>query len=517
MRVTVKVLCVAVCLALASTSCSDGDGDEGTSDAGSTSAPASTTSEAPPPEIAAGTQEPWPCPAEVTVAAPAEVECLRVTLPERAEAPDDGATVTLPVARITRPGQPATTPVVFLDGGPGGDGITAAEDLATLPFAAERPIVIVGQRGTPFAEPSLDCAEVEAVERDQFDSALDDTTDDQFQVALGECFARADSTGATLSSFDTVHAADDVEGVRRTLGIDQWDLLSLSYGTTLALEVMRRRPDGVRSAVLDSVYPPDVEAYASLVPGLERAIGELVAACAEDAGCAPLAPTLMDRIQALYDQLEAEPVDSVGVGADGEQVAIRWDGTRMAEALFSALYSAALVPLLPSLLESLEQGDVALATTYYLELVPASLESLAEGLYQAVECRERAPFSDPVEIRETADGVDPWMVEGAGGEASLEDCEHWVAEPLASRPGPVVSDIPTLVLAGRFDPITPPAWGEGVVDDLTDATFVQVETGGHVTFFDECGASIVTAFLADPSAELDEACAQETAIAWVLE
>jgi pimeloyl-ACP methyl ester carboxylesterase len=50
-----------------------------------------------------------------------------------------------------------------------------------------------------------------------------------------------------------------VEDVRRVLGHERVNLQGGSYGTRLALEVMRRYPASVRAAVLDGVAPPQVD------------------------------------------------------------------------------------------------------------------------------------------------------------------------------------------------------------------------------------------------------------------
>ena len=44
------------------------------------------------------------------------------------------------------------------------------------------------------------------------------------------------------------------------LGPAQWNLYGVSYGSRVTMEVMRRYPEKIRSVVLDSVYPPSVDA-----------------------------------------------------------------------------------------------------------------------------------------------------------------------------------------------------------------------------------------------------------------
>ncbi len=81
----------------------------------------------------------------------------------------------------------------------------------------------------------------------------------------------------------------------------------------------------------------------------------------------------------------------------------------------------------------------------------------------------------------------------------------------------VRSDIPTLIVAGQYDPITSPAWGELVAKTLSASAFVEFPGQGHGQFVAECPRSIRSAFLADPSRPPDTTCvAAMGAPAWVL-
>ena len=79
------------------------------------------------------------------------------------------------------------------------------------------------------------------------------------------------------------------------------------------------------------------------------------------------------------------------------------------------------------------------------------------------------PFTDRDELERQAMEEPAWLLSAATAETSVKDCDIWKAP--AAEPGvaePVRSAVPTLVLAGRFDPITPPEWGRGVfLDDPT--------------------------------------------------
>ena len=79
------------------------------------------------------------------------------------------------------------------------------------------------------------------------------------------------------------------------------------------------------------------------------------------------------------------------------------------------------------------------------------------------------------------------------------------------------SDIPTLILAGEFDPITPPSSGTAVAANLSNATFVEFPAVGHGLLLEgDCAKSIINAFL-DGEDTPDTSCVAEefSSPAWV--
>ena len=86
---------------------------------------------------------------------------------------------------------------------------------------------------------------------------------------------------------------------------------------------------------------------------------------------------------------------------------------------------------------------------------------------------------------------------------SLEVCEVWGVPPRALEP--TTSAIPTLVLAGTYDPITPPAWSEFAASTLSAATFITVAGSGHAVYAaGPCPAGLVSQYFADPASALPD-------------
>ena len=71
---------------------------------------------------------------------------------------------------------------------------------------------------------------------------------------------------------------------------------------------------------------------------------------------------------------------------------------------------------------------------------------------------------------------------------------------------PVVSDVPTLILAGAYDPITPPSFAEFIEPGFTNGQLAVLPHVGHGAVIDACGMEIALAFMADPQSEADTSC-----------
>jgi len=234
---------VPVGLALLATGCSSSDAPPAFTGGGNTG---------PLPSSSDGRLLGGPCP---FVAPPGRtVLCGTFDVPEDRSSASSASRLKLAVAVFKGDSADAAkSPVVYLEGGPGGGALSdvVAGIRAFEPLLPEHDLVVLDQRGTGYSTPSLDCTEsVDAKAADASAAELD---------AVARCRARLSET-VNLAHFDTAANAADVRELRSALGYATWNLFGVSYGTRLALEVLRQGQDGVRSAVIDSVLPvsPDV-------------------------------------------------------------------------------------------------------------------------------------------------------------------------------------------------------------------------------------------------------------------
>ena len=469
---------------------------------------------------ATGQAEPSFSPASCPFAAPRGTDptCGYVSVPEDRDRPD-GRWIRLAVAVFPARSTENHPPILYLEGGPGGEALEGIPLVYEQVFSflnEERTLVVLDQRGVGFSEPSLSCPELLDL---TFDLLDEDLPTDEWQArelaVLDGCRERWLEDGVDFGAYNSAASAADVADLRVALGYDEWDLYGLSYGTRLALTVMRDHPEGIRSVVLDSTYPPEVDGVAHILPNASRALDKLFAACESDPLCRSTYGDLESALFQTVDQLNLTPAEVWAIDYltyQGHPALL--NGDDFLSLVFQSLYVDVLIPDIPRLISDVGEGHYFGAQAL-LSVFLANQAFFSVGQFLSVECNEEVPFSDPARVRSIEEAFPRLavLVDGAlvQSEYAFEFCPEWgagTADPIENEP--VSSDIPTLVLAGSFDPITPPQNGRSVAGRLGNSWYVEFPTLSHGTAFVEgCPRSITLAFLADPLTEPDQACVAE--------
>ncbi len=398
------------------------------------------------------------------------------------------------------------TPVAVLQGGPGG----ASSDMAGWFPQREFTQVFIDQRGTGFGPVVFDCSELDELSIDLLAKPSDRALDRELK-AYEDCASRFARTSA-LSFTNTASLAADVEAVMAGLEHDRWVVYGVSYGTTIGLELLRRSASGLVGAVLDGVYPPDLDVDKAIAFSADRSIGAIDSACAADPGCS----TLIDGVSATLDRLIGElDADPIRVAAQDGVPETLLDGQRLAVFTFLMLYGDTEATYIPWMLAGLDRRDDAVArwAARVGSLIESSSASATdEGTYFAVQCHDRAPFTTgpPDSMSEFASVI--------ASPPTSEVCDPWgiVGSAPAEQGSPVESAIPALLLAGGFDPITPADYARSAAEHLANSVVVEQPGRGHgIWYGSDCIGDIVLAFVSDPGRALDTSCAaQPASIDW---
>ncbi|GAB4469089.1 MAG: alpha/beta fold hydrolase [Anaerolineae bacterium] len=439
-------------------------------------------------------------------------ECGYLVVPED-RAVLGGPVVRLHVARFrSTAAQPQPDPVIHLSGGPGSPSLEYAVYYFNYGMGgvlSGRDYIIFDQRGTGFSLPGLHCPE-----RVEIVPALLGGIDYDGQLALeveaaAACRDRLQAQGIDLAAYTSAASAADVNDLRRVFGYEQVNLYGVSYGSRLALTIMRDYPATLRSVILDSPYPPQVNLYTSWPSSAQRAFDALFDACAADPGCSAAYPNLEEEFYALVDRLNADPpVVRVTDPVTNTVHEVILTGGVFMDVIFVGLYPPFFIPQVPRLIDEVRSGQ-------YDGLLPARLQlnfarNSSVGMRNSVQCAEEIPFGSYQDVVDASLGLQPQVREHfVRSMASMfAICEVWGVPPLPPLENePVSSVVPTLILTGQLDPITPPEWGRLAAQTLPAAYVYEFPGTGHWQMRSgSCPLQIGMAFLQNPYQPPDTGC-----------
>jgi len=366
---------------------------------------------------------------------------------------------------------PAPDPIVYLVGGPGGHMLGVASYLfPTLikPFLATRDFIFFDQRGTGYAKPALECPGI-SVQMDLEDPRL---------LACGE---RLRKEGIDLASYRSAESASDLNDLRKALGYTQWNLFGESYGTRLAVTAMRDVPQGIRSVILDATVRPVGSQPEDNEVRFRHAFATLFHGCEVDPACNKAYPDLPGVLEQAIARLNASPVTLV-YDIYGEQRTVMVTGNQLIEFVYYALYDTTLIPELPRAIYAARDGKGSSSWQKVMQFEYVIEHQVSVGDYFSVAC---------------GDGTLP-----------REFCQKWGGQGAAAiESQPVRSAIPALVLAGEYDPVTPPSYGQATASTLSHSFFFTFPGMGHTVIGNHaCPTSMAMAFLDHPRAAPDAGC-----------
>ncbi len=409
--------------------------------------------------------------------------CATLEVPLNPEEPQ-GETLSLHLMRYeARYQADQREPVFLLAGGPGQGGSDVFPALLRQfdPLRAHHPLIIVDQRGTgrstrpqceledasPWLQPSR-----EAIQRQ-----------------MRQCLQTVDRD---VRYFTTREAVFDLEAVRQALGVEKISLYGGSYGTRLATGYMHAFPQHLERVILDGVVPVDEPLGVHHAVNLQRVLDLMVRQCEQTPACRKQWPELAAHMAALPSRADQQ----------GGTLRLRhprsgaWTTLPLSRALPQATlrlyaYQGSQLALLPWLIEQAWAGDWQPLAAQGLMLNEQLGESIAVIMQNSILCTEDWPFmaAMPVDNRGTVLG-DSLMeqIEGI--------CSIWPqGQRIADVRQPLNTSVPTLLLSGQWDPVTPPAFGERLQQQIPNSRHLVAPGQGHLVILGRCMGRIAGDFI----------------------
>jgi pimeloyl-ACP methyl ester carboxylesterase len=435
------------------------------------------------------------CPADIEVLQTAPHSCGYLSVLEDRARPE-GPTLRLLYLRVQPAGGRAEPEPIAAVG----------EELAQSPSydtgiveSSNRELILLEQRGTGHSKPSLACPEVDAVASDLTAGPLSsDAVQTVFRDAIAACRARLTARGVNPEAYTLAAAAEDLEDLRRALGVSTWNLVSWGTASRLLLEYTRLHPQPIRALVLGSPQFPQRDPISEAAGDFNDAFRALIETCGASKECDREYPNLQRAFSQAVAALERSPISA---SVRGKEVVV--DGAALARVVRSLISShdAEAVGQVPRIVYRALDGDVGAVASELasdpgmcIGYLPRCDEPLSLGAYLSFTCPDASTPPHGADVYAEAFGeADPY----------LAACRAWGVERNDQRPAPVTTDVPSLVLRGDYDAFSPLDLVQQVNTTMPRAHVVLAPHFGHDVFGVDCLRDARNTWLLHPRSDPD--------------
>ena len=432
-----------------------------------------------------------------------EAWCQKLQVPVHTDSTD---TLELSIVKLPaiRP-NPKADPLIFIAGGPGQSAIEniAVASQSMRAIQKDRDILFIDQRGTGTSAP-IKC------ETPEVDPSNWDTEEAQkgYENAIVSCLS---DTPIPLPYYGTKYAAEDIDFVRSSMGIEQINLYGVSYGTRVAQVYMRQFPNQSRAVILDGVVPMDEPIGLDFKQHAQTVLNQLEQECQQDTDCMALTASLTEDLEMVLTNLSNSPTVQAPNPSTGTMTTYHLSPEVVMTGIRLALYSSVLQRMLPFTISEAKKGHF---TPLLAQTIQPSLridEAISSGLYYAIYCSEDHP-----RLAEKTEKVSGAM-DVLNSDQANEICRQ--IESVQIQPEffePISSEVPVLLVSGARDPVTPPVLAERAGKTFSKAQYIVAPQAAHNVGLEQCAAGLLGRFITNPTETASSNCIEKPkATPWV--
>jgi pimeloyl-ACP methyl ester carboxylesterase len=409
----------------------------------------------------------------------------------------------------SRSKNPKKDPIIYTVGGPGSTTMPTAQYMTYYKYLDDRDFILVEQRGNYYAQPHLDCPEWAKAIYESNQPGFDPATyDELYEEAAKSCKARLEKEGIDLNGYNTNEIAADINDLVNVLEIEKYNLLTISYSTKIAQVLMRDYPEKIRSVVMDSPLPLEVNYDEESVQNLLESITNLLSDCAKDEKCNAAYPNIKNRFfEYLIEKTEKPLKVEVENPNSGEMELFYLKGEDLVTVFTSA--STGRVPDVPFEINKLLNNDLTSVKEQLSYLFQEPGGGAGIGMRLSVWCAEENPFNAFEKIeRETnkypeVKGLSPAVFDN-------EVCKIWgVKEAAEIENQAVKSNIPILFINGEYDNETPVKRAKAMMPNFTNSYHLIFKDWKHTpttNWSNQCAMQAADDFFNDPGKEPNPDC-----------
>lgn len=396
-------------------------------------------------------------------------------------------------------------PVIYFEGGWGVPTLQNLSRYTKVIDIRDRDVIYFDSRGVGYSEPDM-CRDLgipifEDLKKDMHHEELYQN----HLTRLNSCLDLLEEKGVDYNQYGHNNSSRDAVTLAEELGYEAYNLLGISNGTRHIQNFIRaaeNSPVTIRSAILDSAVPMGLAKQGLSTVTYARTLNKLFDDCEESIICNNNYPNLRNRFQSFLKNLDDHPLR---ISVKGQNEAFIINKTELNAIIHQLLYGHQFYEVFPIFIHNLIEGN-----TNLLQLMMPRLENVLVKSYGNFVSTIQYAYNDKVfnpesvEIYERSIAEMPDLEVWEGHFIFLKEENRLETDSLEAIP--VDSDIPTLILAGSYDPITPPEWSQKLLKGFTNTHYIEFPTYGHGVLLSPCGSVLMSNFLVNPSEKPNPAC-----------
>ncbi|MEJ7645896.1 MAG: alpha/beta fold hydrolase [Chryseolinea sp.] len=436
------------------------------------------------------------------------VSCFKIPIYKSSVDPNAG-TYSIGVVVAKSEVTTVKTPILYLHGGPG------IATLDNLPHYLKQPtwkglrrqhdLIFFDYRGTGSSEPEL-CNDLQD---SLYAFAVKSASPQAFkekEIALyANCLKLLKQNGVDLRTFSSMQLAADADEIRKQLQITKWNVYGVSFGTTVALNMLRNFSAGIRSVILDSPFPPN-SPWNDFVRPFDASFKVLEKYVVGDPVTAKLFPAIRNDFVRAVTRLNAKPAQLSF--KRGKNIVIHnYSGNDFAWSIWNALLKPKSIPFVPKAIKEVAEGNDEILQRWSDAFSdPDAYGKYSETQSRAILCFEGRP-QNPEDTEASLSKNYPDFT-SFNASYNVLVCDVWRPDkPDNDIFEPVVSELPVLILSGEYDPVCPPVFGELTAQSLSNSTLIIVPAASHAAIHaDNCVRQIAFNFFLNPVVKPDVQC-----------
>ena len=400
------------------------------------------------------------------------VECSMLKVPESYHKKTNQQ-VEIHVIRSKAVANNNKAPLFVLAGGPGQAATEMTSTLANSfkEINKQHDIIFVAQRGSGLS----------GAQACHHSAQL--TTNELISI-FNQCHQRLRPIEEQLST-DTL--AQDIESTRIALGYDKINLWGGSYGTYVAQHYAMTFTNNVEKMVLDAALAIDDNPLVAggLYP--QQSLERLDQLCQADKQCKE---HFIDWKSQFYELLQSTSHTPISIRVDQKEIAI--DAMALAQLVRTVLYSPNAANKLPKAIDAAYKGDYRMLKVLNNMVAGAATDTMYTGLTLAVLCQEHV-YTGQSQAAQVA-GKDSFTKDSYY-QFWKDACQTERAQQASYIQKPKQLVIPTLLVSGNLDPITPEQSAERTRRYLSNVQHIVIPNAGHTNSYRGCMPELINEFL----------------------